>query len=163
NSVRTGPVGETALCRLIEIAAGVALANAAERDLTGLCLFGETGMRDYLKHGRGSKHLLQMIGLLADGDGVVPHSPRASVCEVVPVAYALAQYLYPDWLERDVNYFPFWLPLWSPQPNWTIPPGAPRDGSRFTPTYHREYRWRKQLAAIMAVRYGLGPGGLALL
>ena len=163
NSVRTGPVGETALCRLIEIAAGVAQANAGERDLTGLCLFSETGVTNYVKPGRGSKHLLQLIGLLTDVAGLIPHSPRATVREVVPVAYALAQDLYPDWLQRDVNYFPFWLPLWSPQPNWTIPPGAPRDGSRFAPTYHREYRWRKQLAAIMAVRYGLGPGGLALL
>lgn len=30
-------------------------------------------------------------------------------------------------------------------------------------TYHRDYRWRKQLAAILAVRYALGPGGLAML
>ena len=163
NSVRTGAVGETALCRLIEIAAAVAQANAGERDLTGLCLFGETGVTDYVKPGRGSKHLLQMIGLLTDVAGLIPHSPRANVRELVPVAYALAQDLYPDWLERDVNYFPLWLPFWSPQPSWTIPPGAPRDGSRFAPAYHREYRWRKQLAAILAVRYGLGPGGLALL
>jgi uncharacterized protein (DUF58 family) len=163
NSVRAGPVGETALCRLVEIAGGVAQANASERDLTGLCLFDETGVKDYVKPGRGSKHLLQMIGLLTDVAGLIPQSPRATVRQLIPVAYGLAQDLYPDWLERDVNYFPLWLPFWSPQPNWTIPPGAPRDSSRFSPAYHREYRWRKQLAAIMAVRYELGPGGLALL
>jgi uncharacterized protein (DUF58 family) len=162
NSVRVGPVGETALCRLVEIAAGVAQANLAERDLTGLCLFDESGVKKYVKPGRGAKHLLQTIGLLTDVAGLIPHTPRARVRDLVPVAYGLAQDLYPDWLERDVNYFPGWLPFWSPQPNWTIPPGAPR-GARFSPAYHREYRWRKELAAILAVRYDLGVGGLALL
>jgi uncharacterized protein (DUF58 family) len=163
NSVRVGPVGETALCRLIDVAAGVAQSNAAERDLTGLCLFDETGVTEYVKPGRGSKHLLQMIGLLTDVAGLIPYSAHAKVRELVPVAFGLAQDLYPDWLDDDVNYFPRWLPFWSPQPNYTIPPGAPRDGSRFSPGYRREYRWRKQLSAILAIRYGLGPGGLAFL
>jgi uncharacterized protein (DUF58 family) len=163
NSVRVGPVGETALSRLIEVAAGVAQANAAERDLTGLCLFDDTGVHQYVKPGRGAKHLLKLIGRLTDVAGLIPHSPQARVRELIPVAYGLAQDLYPQWLETDVNRFPGWLSYWSPQPNWTIPPGAPRDGSRFSPAYHREYRWRKELSAIMAVRYGLGPGGLAQL
>ena len=163
NSVRVGPVGENALCRLIEVAAGVAQVNAAERDLTGLCLFNEARVTDYVKPGRGQKHLLQMIGLLTDVAGLIPHSPRARVRELVPVAYGLAQDLYPDWLDRDVNYFPRWLPFWSPQPNWTIPPGAPRYPWRLSPAYHREYRWRKALSAILSVRYGLGAGGLARL
>ena len=163
NSVRVGPVGETALGRLIEVAAGVAQANANERDLTGLCLFDETGVVDYVKPGRGSKHLLHMIGLMTDVAGLIPMSPCATVRELVPVAYGLAQDVYPDWLHRDVNYFPLWLPFWSPQPNWTIPPGHPRGTSRFSPFYHRLYRWRKELCAIMAVRYGLGAGGLARL
>ena len=162
NSVRVGPVGETALCRLVDVAAGVAQANASERDLTGLCLFDETGVQEYVKPGRGSKHLLQLIGRLTDVAGLIPHSPRARVRELIPVAYGLAQDLYPHWLEPDVNHFPIWLPFWSPQPNWTIPPGAP-SSSRFSPAYHREYRWRKELSALMAVRYGLGPGGLAQL
>src|SRR5262249_46682772 len=64
-------------------------------------------------------------------------------------------------LARDVNWFPAWLPFWSPQPNWTKPPGAPRGLQRFSPAYHREYRCRKELSALLAVRYDLGPGGLA--
>jgi hypothetical protein len=34
---------------------------------------------------------------------------------------------------------------------------------RFWPATHRRFRWRKQLAALLSVRYGLAPGGLALL
>ncbi len=163
HSVRVGPIGETALCRLVEIAVGVAQANASERDLTGLCLFDESGATSALKPGRGSKHFLQMISLLTDAAGLVPYSPRATVRDLVPVAYGVAQDLYPEWLERDVNWFPPWLPYWSPQPRWTIPPDAPRYFSRFSAALHQEYRWRKQLAAICAVRYELGPRGLAML
>jgi hypothetical protein len=163
NSVRVGPVGETALCRLVEIAAGIAQANVSERDLTGLCVFDETGVRKSVKAARGPKHLVQLLGLLTKVASLIPHTPRALVRELLPVASGLVQDVYPEWLDRDLNYFPAWLPFWSPQPNGTIPRGAPRDGFRFAPWYHREYRWRKELAAILAVRYELGPGGLAML
>ena len=160
NSVRVGPVGETALCRLVEIAAGISQANASERDLTGLCLFDETGVRETMRAGRGPKHLVQMLGLLTEVANRLPVTPAALVRDLLPVAYGLAQDVYPEWLARDVNSFPYWLPYWSPQPSWAIPRGAPRDGSRIKPRYHREYRMRKQLAAILSVRYELGPGGL---
>lgn len=162
-SVRVGPVGETALCRLVEIASAVAQANASERDLTGLCLFDEHGATTSMKPGRGSKHFLQMLARLTDAAGLIPSSPRATVRDLVPVAYGLAQDLYPEWLTADVNRFPAWLPYWSPQPGWTIPSDAPRYFSRFAAGLAHEYQLRKQLAAICAVRYELGPGGLALL
>lgn len=163
NSVRVGPVGQTALCRLVEIAAAIAQVNVSERDLTGLCLFDEAGVRQELRAGRGPKHLLKMLDVLTDVAGLIPHTPNALVRELLPAAYGLAQDVYPEWLDRDVNYFPAWLPLWSPQPNWVRPPGSPRRGIRFMAAYQREYRLRKELAAILSVRYQLGPGGLALL
>jgi uncharacterized protein (DUF58 family) len=163
NSVRVGPVGETALCRLVEIAATIAQANASERDLTGLCLFDDTGVCASIKPGRGAKHALRLLGRLTDVAGLIAQTPRATVRDLVPVAYGLAQDVYPEWLARDVNWFPAWLPIWAPQPSWTKPPGVTRAAGRFSPAYHREYRCRKELAAILAVRYELGPGGLALL
>ena len=33
----------------------------------------------------------------------------------------------------------------------------------FFPAQRRQYRWRKHLAALLSVRYGLAPGGLGLL
>src|SRR5439155_4713729 len=42
-SVRRGGPGNNALTRLAEVAACVAQANAAARDLTGLCIFDESG------------------------------------------------------------------------------------------------------------------------
>ncbi len=162
NSVRIGQVGATALCRLVEIAAGVLQANAGERDLTGLCLFDEAGVRDWIKPGRGSKHFLRILSLLTDVAGLVASTPRARVSDLAPVAYGLVQDVYPQWLDRDINAFPAWLPIVAPQPRSTLPPGVRRP-SRWSPAYHRLYRRRKELAAILSVWYGLGPGGLALI
>src|SRR5262245_56588128 len=35
--------------------------------------------------------------------------------------------------------------------------------ARLSRYQHRAYRWRKQLAALLSVKYGLAPGGLAVL
>src|SRR5205823_2370308 len=102
------------------------------------------------------------LGKLTDVAGLIASTPYARVRDLLPIAYGLAQDVYPDWLDRDINHFPAWLPFWAPQPRWTVPPGAIR-ASRWSPTYHRLYRWRKELSAILSVRYDLGPGGLALL
>ena len=189
NSVRLGPAGETALAKLVEIVAALAQANASERDLTGISLFDETGVRETIKAGRGSKHLLKMLGVLTRAASLVPHTPDAKLGQLLPIAYGLVQDVYPDWLDRDVNHFPAWLPIWSPQPSYTIPQPAIPSGRwwqmpsiwtrrklarlpvwlhsqivrRVLPTHHAEYRWRKEIAAILSVRYELGPGGLALL
>ncbi len=163
HSVRVGPTGETALCRMVDLAAGIAEASASERDLMGLCLFDDLGVREQIKPGRGVKHLWHLLGALTDVAGLIARSPRATVRDLVPVAFGLVQDVYPEWLDRDVNGFPAWLPIWAPQPRWTKPPEVPRATRRFSPAYQREYRCRKELAAILAVRCHLGPGGLARL
>jgi hypothetical protein len=189
SAVRVGPSGATALTRLVEIAAAVAQAATVERDLTGLCLFDENGVQRLLRPGRGSKHWLRLLDVLTEAACLMPGCPQADLHELLAYGYGLAQDLYPDLLESDVNAFPWWLPLWSPQPYYTLPlpplrartwwsrpwvclwrrlrrsPLAVqnRRGSRLSPRQHRRYRWRKQLAAILSVRYGLDPGGLALL
>jgi uncharacterized protein (DUF58 family) len=193
SSVRVGPAGRTALCRLVEVAAGVAQANTAQRDLTGLCLFDETGVRRLIRPGRGRAHLHQLLDGLTEAAALMPAVAQTNLLELLPYAYGLAQDVYPDLLRADVNHMPWWLPFWAPQPLYTVPMPSPTASGglrrrllapfvaagrwlrhqfwpRFPlwtrplrPAYHRAYRWRKQLAAIMAVRYDLGPGGLGLL
>jgi len=163
NSVRIGPAGATALCRLVEIAAGVAQSNASERDLTGLCIFDDQCVRDQIRPGRGSRHMMQMLERLTHVAGLIPFKQRATVRELLPYAYGLVQDVYPEYLDSDVNYFPWWLPWWSPQPSWVIPRWAPRYWSRLSGGLQREQRWRKEISAILAVRYDLGPGGLTML
>lgn len=172
-SVRVGGPGNNALARLVEIAATVAQANAARRDLTGLCLFDEQGV-DYHRPGRGARHLVQMMQRLAEAASAMPSARDVPVNRLLPLAYGLAQDIYPEFLEPQNNVFPFWLPLWSPHPAYAMrrPSRLARSllakplhwvWQRLSPAAHRDYRWRKQLAAFLSVRYGLAPAGLAIL
>jgi uncharacterized protein (DUF58 family) len=238
-SVRVGPAGQNALARLVEIAAAVAQANAAARDLTGLCLFDDVNAGT-IRPARGERHLVGLLNRLADVAGLAPSTGAARVDALVPLAYRLAQEVYPDLLRQDLNRVPFWLPWLWPQPASTI--REPRLADRLNawlpllfavvaalgvglflaivglsvffsygilvsdaaanfgrgsspwvagalglallieilagitllsqairrapmlfPARRRIYRWRKRLAALLAVRQRSLPGGLALL
>ncbi|MFO0969818.1 MAG: DUF58 domain-containing protein [Gemmataceae bacterium] len=187
DSVRLGAAGQTALARLTEIAGAVAQANAAARDLTGLCLFDEQSVVRLVRPARGRRPLLELIHLLSEHADLLPRTNRISLPSLLPLAYGLAQDLYPELLRRDLNAFPWWLPAWSPRPLYTarLPGPRPcsrlgrflhwlerrlRDGPlgwvatlprRFRPKAFREYRQRKQLAALLAALYRLGPEATA--
>jgi uncharacterized protein (DUF58 family) len=183
-SVRVGLPGHNALARLVEVVTAVARANAGARDLTGLCLFDEVES-SYVKPARGARHLLQLYARLADVANRTPTTGEATPQRLLPLAYGLAQEVYPHLLEPDVNAFPWWLPLVSPRPAYTLrrPPlgggGFRRWLSgwlaylkavlrqnllvRFNSNEWKLAGWRKQLAAILALRHDLGPGAVALL
>lgn len=230
NSVRVGPPGANALGRLLHISAAVAQANSAARDLTGLCLFDDRGVK-LLRPARTARHLAQVMSLLADAASLAPSTARAPVASLLPLAHAFAQEVYPHLLRPEVNQVPLWLPWlwrvpaarpWMPATaaerltRWLVgavallpfaavvlllaaffdsvadawpesipvPPellflavvlgltfaypavravaGALLSGP-FTARERRLARWRKQLAALVSARYGLAPGGLALL
>jgi uncharacterized protein (DUF58 family) len=188
NSVRVGGVGRNALARLVEIVAAVAQAGAGARDLTGLCLFDENSS-DYVRPARGKRHLVQLVQMLADAAARSPTTAEAPVARLIPLAYSLALEVYPEFLHPQVNAMPFWLPVWAPQPAYTLR-RAPRQASSawavpllwlrqvlahgyqalnqilaapVSARYRQRYRWRKQLSALLSVRYGLAPGGLAVL
>ena len=184
DSVRVGTVGQNALSRLVEIAASVAQAGDRGKDLTGLCLFDQEGTR-IIRAARGRRHLTHVLNLLADAAALQPSAARMSLDALLPLAYGTAQEIYPDLLHASVNAWPWWLPLWSPQPAYTLSPAswswrkplgslrgwlglkllAVRQNvlARFGPKSHRRYRRRKKLAALLAVRHELGAGGLAWL
>jgi hypothetical protein len=167
------------------VAAGVAQANTAERDLTGLCLFDEAGVARLIRPGRGPRHLNQLLDELTEAAALLPEVKETVLADLLPYGYGLAQDVYPDLLRADVNRLPWWLPLWAPPPFYTMPQPPPGRGLRswlawlptalwrrlrhqlrvapLRPAYHRVYRWRKQLAALLSVRYGLGAGGTGLL
>lgn len=172
-SVRVGGPGNNALARLVDIASAVSQANAARRDLTGLCLFDELGIQ-YHRPGRGSRHLVQLMQRLAEAASAMPSARDVPVSRLLALAYGLAQDIYPEFLEPQNNVFPFWLPLWSPHPAYAMrhPPWLARSyltrpllwvWQRLSPAAHRDYRWRKQLAAFLSVRYRIAPAGLASL
>jgi hypothetical protein len=217
HSVRVGPPGQNALTRLVEIASAAAQASAGARDLTGLVLFDEATFQ-HVRPGRGPRHLMRLLNLLTDAAGLAPATGQASVEALLPLAYGFTQEVYPEFLEPDLNAFPWWLPWVSPPPAYTKPRptladrlfrrlpfllaahvaaaaallvGGIRLALRMTesvdrwflgaitvilvlavlvippalyfPERRRRYRWRKELAAVLSVHFGLGPGGLAIL
>jgi uncharacterized protein (DUF58 family) len=192
-SVRVPTAQGTALQRLIEIGGAVVRANQASRDLTGLCLFDEDGSRYAAPDRRPShcNRLPQMFADAAarppatgraDPETLLPLA-YSFASEVYPELLANDVNRVPFWLTW-FTVFPrftrraspvrlllsnrtFWLLLF-------LIPGvggllyvavwlvyllvrAARAGAR------RRQTWRKRLAALLSVRYGLAPGGLAVL
>lgn len=225
NSVRLGGANQTALSRLVEIAAAVAQASIGNRDPVGLALFDEAGVQ-FLRPARTRRHLTEVLNLLADAAGQesATGEGEADADTLLQLGHAFAQEVYPQLLRPEVNVFPGWLAWLAPRSIWTIPRPRFTDflywlfpyivlvvgglsiyaairlwlflarsvgggglGPRnlgiaalglsafalllmifrvltmLFPRRRRMYRWRKQLAALLSVRYGLAPGGLGLL
>jgi uncharacterized protein (DUF58 family) len=101
-------LGAKPLDRLIQLAAGILQANKTVRDLTGLCLCDEFGLKVF-RPGRTGTHHNEMLEALADAGGLAPAVGRADPDALLPTAYALAEEAYPDLLRADVNAMPWWL------------------------------------------------------
>jgi uncharacterized protein (DUF58 family) len=130
NAVRVGPPGGNALGRLLHVSAAVAQANAAARDLTGLCLFDDTGV-SVLRPARTARHLAAVMGRLADAAQLAPSTARAPVEQLLPLAHGFCQEVYPHLLRPEVNQVPFWLPwLWAAPASRTWMPATPSDRLR---------------------------------
>jgi uncharacterized protein (DUF58 family) len=223
DSVRLGPPGQNALARLVEIGAAVARTATDNRDLTGVCQFDDRTTH-WVRPARGDRHLVQLLNRMAEMSGLAPSPGPADVNALLPPAYGLAQEVYPEMMQADLNHFPFWLAwLWPPPPyvrrrprtvdylyRWLpvllpayavagllviavmllmlllmvagddIPLAIPVLSIGvitflttlvilwipplfFFPAQRRLLRWRKKLAGLLSVRYGLAPGGLGML
>jgi uncharacterized protein (DUF58 family) len=148
NSVRVGPPGQHALARLLHVSAAAAQANAAARDLTGLCLFDDEGV-SLLRPARSARHLAQIMSRLADAANLAPSTAQAPLHVLLPLAHGFAQEVYPHLLRPEVNHVPFWLP-WL----WTAPASRewlPAKGAG------RLYRW------LVRAVYVLPLAGMILL
>ncbi len=117
NSVRVGACGQNALARLVEIAAAVAQANTGNRDLTGLCLFDERHV-SIARPARTPRHLVQLLHRLADASGLAPTSGQAPVGELLPLAHAFAEEVYPQLLRPDLNSVPVLFRWFGTRPAW---------------------------------------------
>jgi uncharacterized protein (DUF58 family) len=229
NTVRLGPPGRNALSRLVEIAAVIAQANAGNRDLTGLSLFDDKATK-ISSPGRTPRHLASVINQLAEVANLAPAVSGASVEELLPVAYAFAEEVFPQLLHPALNHVPmripwfwkvpaypkrrfrlgayvfrffllilslipfavmvFWITVGVQQLHRLLPRVVDRPPStlfwlaiglsggvyflgvylflRILPAFvsariRRMVQWRKRLSALLALRYGLGPGGVGLL
>jgi uncharacterized protein (DUF58 family) len=141
SATRVGPPGENALARLIEIAATLVHTANERRDLVGLGLIDDERVRALLPPARGPRAKLDRLRVLSDAADLPPASEDVPLDTLVPYGMSLAQDLYPELLDPEVNRIPFW--------SFRL-----RNPLR---------RWRKRLASVLSVRHGLGPGGMPLL
>jgi uncharacterized protein (DUF58 family) len=107
NSVRVASEGGKPLDRLVAIAAAVLQANAAARDLTGLCLFDERGAAA-VRPDRTGTHRTQLLQMLADAAALAPAAARTDPDRLLPLAYAFAAEVYPYLLRPAINAMPWW-------------------------------------------------------
>jgi uncharacterized protein (DUF58 family) len=122
DGVRAGPPGGTALAKLSGVAAGVAQAAAASRDLTGLSVFDAAGS-DYLAPARTPAHLIRLLRAIAGAAGRPPAATVTDPNRLARHALPVAAEVYPDLLAGDVNSRPpglFWLPVTDTWLVWPI-------------------------------------------
>lgn len=172
-----------AIHRLVEIAAGVMQAGSVIRDLTGLCLFDERGVSNWLRPGRTGSQVTDMLQVLARAAAGSPLDYRVDPELLLPLAYTFAQEVYPHLLHPTINNMPSLVAWFMPFPRftrrkptigqflhrrknlaWFVPFLAPLFWLFAQVVTERGRRlgfWRKQMAALLSIRYGLFPSGLA--
>ncbi|MBX9582876.1 MAG: DUF58 domain-containing protein [Gemmataceae bacterium] len=112
DGVRLGPPGETPLVKLVGVAAGVAQAAAAGRDLVGLTTFDEAGA-NVTPPARTKLHMTGLLRKLAQAAALQPGTADVSAEALTARAYPLAVELYPELMNKRVNRVP-WGRLWRP-------------------------------------------------
>jgi uncharacterized protein (DUF58 family) len=123
------------LDRLVDLAAALIRANATIRDMTGLCLFDEEGVVSLARPDRRSAHRNRLAQMLADACTRGPAEARIDPYALLPVAYALAEEVYPELLRPAVNRLPAWITWFVGFPAYT------RRWRGFLEWLHRRKRW----------------------
>jgi len=121
-SVRLGPTGNTLLTRLVEVAAAVAQASAANRDLVGLTTFDETVAHGLLP-ARTKMHLINVLRRLSEVASLQPGVRGVPSELLTQRAFPLAHELYPELMTKRVNSMPWsrlWLPLLDRKYGWVV-------------------------------------------
>jgi uncharacterized protein (DUF58 family) len=109
---RVGPPGKAPVVRLSHVAAGIAQAAAASRDLVGLAVFDESGV-DLVKPARTHAHMVRILRKLGEAAAQLPNPGHTDPDLLARYAYPVGQELYPELLSPDVNSRPFGL-FWKP-------------------------------------------------
>ncbi len=127
-SVRLGPPGETNLVEMVRVAAALAQAAIANRDLVGISVFDEQ-QASILRPERGSRHLVEAMRRLAIAAGLPPPSPpddedpRGNLGLLTRVGLEVADTVYPELFRSDANRTPwkmFWRPLLDKRWAWIV-------------------------------------------
>jgi uncharacterized protein (DUF58 family) len=165
-SVRIGPPGHNALARLVEIGSSVAQAALGNRDHVGLIIFDEHNAT-HVAPARGRRHLIDMLHRLAEVGRLPAAASTPDIDMLTRIAMALMREIYPDLLDRNLNSFPWWLPVLFPRPEYlrtiTLTDAVIPWWRRLSATEWRRQMNRKKLSAVLTVVQGYSPGVMAQL
>jgi len=113
NGARIGPPENSPLVRMADVAAGVAQAAAADRDIVGLTVFDDEAA-EVTQPARTRIHMIRMLRKLAEAAGRLPDPGPTDPDLLARYAHPVAQHLYPELIARSVNSRPlglFWIPI----------------------------------------------------
>lgn len=122
DGVRLGPPGNTLLTRTAGVAAVVAQASMANRDLVGLTTFDDRGAF-VVRPARTPTHMIGVLRRLAEVASLQPATKGVPVENLTRRAYPLAHELYPELMRRDANSMPLgrlWIPLLDRWWGWVV-------------------------------------------
>jgi uncharacterized protein (DUF58 family) len=106
NGARVGPPGKAPVVRLATVAAGVAQAAAANRDIVGLTVFTES-VTAVISPARTRVHTTRLLIALGQTAAGLPDPGQTDPELLVRYADPVARDLYPDLMTADVNGRPF--------------------------------------------------------
>lgn len=118
--VRLGPPGNTLLTRLAGVAAVVAQASAANRDIVGLTTVNEVEAKA-MAPARTRSHTIQLLRRLAAVAALQPGAAGVPRRQLTARAYSLAHEIYPELMSRRVNSMTLrrlWIPLLDRKWGW---------------------------------------------
>ena len=122
DGVRLGPPGNTLLTRMAGVAAVVAQAAAANRDLVGLTTFDDKGATA-TRPARTQTHMIGVLRKLAEVAALQPGTKGVPIDHLTRRAYPLAHELYPEVMGKQVNTMPLgrlWIPLLDRWWGWIV-------------------------------------------
>jgi uncharacterized protein (DUF58 family) len=122
DGVRLGPPGNTLLTRMAGVAAVVAQASMANRDLVGLTTFDDRAAVA-ARPARTQTHMIGVLRRLAEVASLQPTTEGVPVENLTRRAYPLAHELYPELMRKDANSMPagrLWIPLLDRWWGWAV-------------------------------------------
>lgn len=122
DGVRLGPHGNTLLVRLAGVAAVVAQAAAANRDLVGLTTF-DTEAAHPTAPARTQTHMINVLRRLAEVSALQPGTAGVPAEQLTRRAHPLAHELYPELMAKGTNTVPLrrlWDPLLDKWWGWLV-------------------------------------------
>ncbi|HEV3440518.1 MAG TPA: DUF58 domain-containing protein [Gemmata sp.] len=120
--VRLGPPGNTLLTRLAGVAAVVAQASAANRDLVGLTTLDENEAKA-IAPARTKIHMINLLRRLAEVSALQPGVTGVPTEQLTRRAYPLAHELYPEVMTKKINSMTLgrlWIPILDRKWGWVV-------------------------------------------